>query len=414
MNTRTGAEDSSDARRWRLMATLARDIGARKAGPFDYRSLAATSATLIAEEIGDRVLVLLFDIPGTDGPIAEVAHRNPATLWETEQFLADLGDTGLREWAAQFSERIGRTHGTVVDGMSDPSAESPLLRRLRRHRIEAGISDVAYAPLRLPSGDLRGMVVCSRDNDSAPIDQFDHAALASAGDTITLELDLAITVAEKRQLSHQRRFLLEELVRAEQAERERIAQDVHDDSIQLLSAAQLRLQLLLGELEPDTASYARTDSALQLVYAAQTSLRNLLTDLGAGIQPGFDLVEALRRSASAFFNGTTTEATVGGSVDNAPHEVAAVLLRAGREAISNARQHAQAAHLDVALQTTPTHWVLSASDDGVGIPQHIPTRPGHLGLHGMVGRVAALGGRCTVARRPSGGTRVLIEIPRRG
>lgn len=412
MLARPDTLDAPDTRRWRLMARLALEIGSRKVGWVDLGDLATKAAELITEEIGDRTLIVL-DLPGHEQRLITVAaHRDPETYWQTQELVDDLGETGLREWLHVVADRIERTHDTVLDPASQAASESPAVRRLRNHRLQTRMVDVTYAPLRGPSGEVRGLVVCSRDPGAPTYDEFDHAALASAGDTISLELDLALARSEKRLLSQQRQVLLKELVRAEQVERERIAQDVHDDSIQLLSAAQLRLQLLLASLDPESVTFAKADTVSGLLHSAQDSLRALLTDLNGGHQSGLPLAEVLRRTAEDFFDGTSTEVRVTGSIDEIPHECAAVLLRVVREAISNARQHAHATSVHVSLQTTPTQWTLQVLDDGVGIPDTIPTRPGHLGLRGMSGRVAALGGRCSVVRGLSGGTQVSIEVPR--
>lgn len=215
-------------------------------------------------------------------------------------------------------------------------------------------------------------------------------------------------------LAEQRRVLLTELLAAEQAERARIAGDVHDDALQLLAAGQLRLQLLLGQLDRGDVAAARSaaDHVADMLSDAQAQLRRLLLDLESPTEPGRGLEEALRETAQSFFADTPTVVTITGTLSELPSDVAAVFYRAGREAVSNARQHAHADHLTVRLAEDAGSWWMTVGDDGVGVPEPIPYRPGHLGVRGMSNRVAALGGSFTIRRAAAGGTEVVLRVPR--
>ncbi len=68
--------------------------------------------------------------------------------------------------------------------------------------------------------------------------------------------------------------------------------------------------------------------------------------------------------------------------------------------------------MTVTLSEDDVTWRLEVLDDGVGVPDAIPERAGHRGVKGMRSRVEALGGACTIMRRPERGTRVLLEVPR--
>lgn len=215
-------------------------------------------------------------------------------------------------------------------------------------------------------------------------------------------------------LAEQRRNLLIELVSAEQAERTRIANDVHDDSIQLLAASQLRLQLVAGHLhrgDLDAAAKAVEDVS-ELVSSAQRHLREILLDLEPPNSPGRQLHEALADTAASFFADTDTDVNVEGSLTDITPDVAALFYRTGRESLSNARQHAAAKRVTATLDEDADLWRLVVQDDGVGLPDPLPVQPGHLGVRGMASRAAALGGSCVLDSNPGGGTRVTLEVPR--
>lgn len=229
--------------------------------------------------------------------------------------------------------------------------------------------------------------------------------------------DVTSTIAAERaivDLAEQRRVLLAELVSAEQAERRRIADEVHDDSIQLLAAGQLRLQLVRGHLNNGNLENAlrAADGVSDLLASAQAELRRILLDLEDPSAPGHYLDEALRRASEQFFADTRTRVVIAGTFTEIPPEVAAVLYRAGREAVSNARRHADAAHVSIRLHEDESGWHVLVEDDGIGIPLPVPVRPGHLGVRGMTSRVEALGGTCLITAGENGGTRVSLRVPR--
>lgn len=233
----------------------------------------------------------------------------------------------------------------------------------------------------------------------------------------TIQRDIRERLRSERaiaDLAEQRRVLLTELLAAEQAERERIAGDVHDDALQLLAAGQLRLQLLLGQLDCGdvAAAQAAANHIADMLSDAQMKLRQLLLDLESPTEPGRRLEDALRETAQSFFADTATVVTVTGTLTELPPDVAAVFYRAGREAVSNARQHARADHVMVRLAEDGSCWTMTVVDDGVGVPEPIPYRPGHLGVRGMSNRVAALGGSFTIKRAAGGGTEVALRVPR--
>ncbi|HEY3737106.1 MAG TPA: PAS domain-containing protein [Jatrophihabitans sp.] len=219
--------------------------------------------------------------------------------------------------------------------------------------------------------------------------------------------------AHAKELAEQRRVLLTELISAEQAERTRIGHDVHDDSIQLLAAAQLRMQLLNNQLGKGDPASRAAEVVSELLTTAQRRLRQLLFDLEPPSTANRPLHEALQQIAEAFFEDSgTTVSVVPGWLSEPPEEIAAVCYRAVRESLRNARQHATAASVLIELGEESTVWQIRVVDDGVGIPEVRESRPDHLGLRGMHSRIEAVGGTCAVSRRPEGGTEVRLVVPK--
>lgn len=213
-------------------------------------------------------------------------------------------------------------------------------------------------------------------------------------------------------LAEQRRVLLAELVAAERAERARIGQDVHDDSIQLLAAAQLRIQLLYNQLDGHGPPRTTAEAVSELLSTAQRRLRQLLLDLEPPSTMNRPLRRAVEQVAETLFTGSGTDVSVRGHLSEPPEEVAAVLYRAVREALSNVRAHAGASAVLVEFSENATVWQVRVADDGVGVAEVFDAGPGTLGVRGMSSRVRALGGTCTISRGSAGGTEVRLVVPK--
>jgi PAS domain S-box-containing protein len=256
------------------------------------------------------------------------------------------------------------------------------------------------------------------DGETRVVQRSMSAVLTDSGDAEVFHLQFVdITAlhdaeAEIAALAEHRRLLLGELVSAEQAERTRIGQDVHDDSIQLLTAAQLRMQLLHDQLGDEDRAKSAADAVSELLGTAQRRLRQLLLELEPPASSTRPLHDSIAHVASIFFEETNTRVTVTGTFEQLPLEVAAVFFRAARECLSNARRHAGASRIEVDLAEDAACWSLTVTDNGVGIPDDLTAVPGHLGLRGMQSRSEALGGSCTVRRRAVGGTEVVVVVPK--
>lgn len=212
--------------------------------------------------------------------------------------------------------------------------------------------------------------------------------------------------------AEQRAQLLREVVMATEEERNRIAADIHDDSIQALAVADLRLQLLTAEMaEATDGQRAAIAGVRSAINEASTRLRHLLFRLDGGAEGG--LAEAIRKQSAAQVEGTKLVVMVRGDERQGVSTLQrTVVLRIVREAMNNVIKHAAASRAEITI-TDDDALVVSVEDDGVGIDAVQPL-PGHLGLTAMTERAAQVAGMLTVSPRAAGGTRVELVVPRRG
>ena len=202
------------------------------------------------------------------------------------------------------------------------------------------------------------------------------------------------------------------LVSAGEEERRRIAADIHDDSIQAMTAAGLRLELLRGELrdEEQLRLLAGVEKTIEL---AVSRLRRLIFDLRPPALDSDGLAAALRLYVDQSQPWSRTTVHFEDALTSQPGaEVRIILYRIAREALANVGKHAQAAEAAVLLAERDGGYLVRIADDGVGFaPADTRSAPGHLGLTAMRERAELAGGRIRIDSAPGTGTVVECWIP---
>jgi PAS domain S-box-containing protein len=215
-------------------------------------------------------------------------------------------------------------------------------------------------------------------------------------------------MTERRRAEQQltdRRRLLAHLVEAQERERQRIAWDVHDDTIQAMVAVDMRLQLLSGKLPVE-----HRETVDQLDGAVRTAISRLRNLVFRVRPPGIER-QGLRDSLAAYLADTSMVGEIRYSLDRAPGADAAItIFRICQEALTNVRKHARASAVVLDLSTADRGFLVRVIDDGVGL-RDLDPNSGHFGLIEMRERAEALGGWCTVTRGEIGGTVVEFWLP---
>jgi PAS domain S-box-containing protein len=222
-----------------------------------------------------------------------------------------------------------------------------------------------------------------------------------------------ISVAvERKRAEKQRRMLLSRLVTAQEAERKTIADDIHDDAVQIMTAANMRLELFRMVLT-DPAQVDAAQKLQETISLAIGRLRNLLFDL---IPPDLDLhglAAAFRRhlEQSEAHGGVAWELQAELDEEPAP-QVRILLFRIFQEALMNVRKHARATTVTASLKTVDGGVMMRLSDDGAGFhPAVAEPLAGHLGLASMRERAEIAGGWWRLTTEPGGGTEVTTWVP---
>jgi len=225
--------------------------------------------------------------------------------------------------------------------------------------------------------------------------------------------------AEEREAVFQRADELAQrrLELAVEAERHRIARDLHDGPLQALSNLVLEAEVLARLLERDPARVAGELADFKtMVRDVVADVRRQLAALGPAALESEDLVPALRSLASEWQRetGADCRVSVAGEERPIPPAVQQVLYWIASEALNNVRRHAEARRVAIELDVRPDGAGIRIRDDGKGfdVTAVVPGQePPRLGLLGMRERALGAGGNLQVRSRPGSGTYVEAEVP---
>jgi two-component system sensor histidine kinase UhpB len=198
------------------------------------------------------------------------------------------------------------------------------------------------------------------------------------------------------------------VIRAQEEERARIAQDLHDEVNQALTAILLRLQAAALDVPPGLRSELKeiqtlaTQAMEELLTLARTLRPTALDDHG--------LVPALASQVADFGERTGIRSSFHrhGDAPNLSDEEQLVLYRVTQESLSNVVQHSGASSVRVELSSVG-RTVLRVRDDGVGFKPSGNAR-NRLGVSGMRERALLVGGRLNVFSAPGEGTTIELTM----
>ena len=209
-------------------------------------------------------------------------------------------------------------------------------------------------------------------------------------------------------LEEQRRDAGRAVLRAQEQERGRIAQDLHDEVNQALTAILLRLSATISEAPPRLADELRETQAL--ATRAMDELLHLARQLRPTALDDHGLVPALASQVADFGDRTGIRARFErfGAIPKLSDEEQLVIYRVTQESLSNVAQHSEATAVDVELSFVG-RTVLRIRDDGSGFRASRNGRP-RLGVSGMRERALAVGGNLTIFSEPGEGTTIELVM----
>lgn len=321
-------------------------------------------------------------------------------LYTSPQIEQLLG-YGRREWMQDAELWVRSLHPEDRD------------RVVREHRTSNREGKRFLEEYRILAKD--GQEVWIRD-EAVPVEGEDGTVLYWRGVMVDItaqkraEEQLRSSLEEVQRMMGQRRELAQLLESAQEEERRRIAANIHDDPIQVMSAVDMRLQLMLEH--PDRTDTHGIGELAEDLRSAIDRLRNLLFEL----RPVALDLEGLGPAIEMYLDHTAKETgwtwEIAEEIEAEPSpETRVTFYRIAQEAVSNVRKHAKATHVSVTLASVDAGLLLRVSDDGAGFDPTDRPVPGHLGLSTIKERAELAGGWCRVGSEPGQGASVECWMP---
>ena len=214
----------------------------------------------------------------------------------------------------------------------------------------------------------------------------------------------------------ERQLYITKLVDTQENERHRIAQEIHDETIQTL--------MVIANKADSLASFSTSDEEKQgnvwikeVVLQTIEDLRRLSLDLRPSILDNFGIVSGLRWLVNN--SNSQKNAHIDISIKGEERKISPLtevtLFRVAQEAIHNIQRHSQAQKASVVLEFDDDFLKLTLRDDGIGFkpPDRLAlyAREGKLGLIGMEQRILSTGGHIKIDSKPGEGAIILASVP---
>jgi two-component system sensor histidine kinase DegS len=302
---------------------------------------------------------------------------------------------------ASPSGTVGGT-GTDPDGSGPDEAAAAAeigAEDARERALRATVEDLA-AELGLHQRELSKLELAQRSLESTWLflERGDMSLIADpAGATLPTDVQMRI-------------------VEAQEAERARLAQEVHDGPAQALANGIFQVEYIERVLDQDVR-LARTELRFlrDLLRRELGDVRNFITQLRPPLldQLGLDGAIGDAVATMAALTGLPIETTLEAPSERLAEAEQTVALRVVQEALQNVRKHAAATRVTVASRMAGPDWILEVRDDGRGFDIGAVAARGrrNFGLQFMRERAELIGARFEVRSRPAGGTVVVLAIP---
>jgi signal transduction histidine kinase len=256
------------------------------------------------------------------------------------------------------------------------------------------------------------------------VDETVGAGAPAALDDDTASLEVARLRERCRRLEgsvrrseRERRHAIERLLRAEEQERRRLAAELHDDTVQVLTACLVvldRLGFAAEATDPERISTA-VGAARRTLAAATDRTRRLMFELRPTSLQDDGLAGALADLADQLAEEAGVVTSVSVTPDRYPYVVEELAYRTVREAIVNVRKHARADAVGIEVEARDGVLFGRVADDGRGFDVDAAfersRRQRRMGLDTMRERLHLAGGSVDVRSAPGSGTVVVFELP---
>lgn len=364
------------------------------------------------------------------------------------QILQDIFSKALHDTGGRIVGADGHIVGTFQSGEDDISyvayiapTRDPRIYAVAAVTLMSWMGRDDFDAIKLAAAGITGMLICIaaifllRSSVIAPLralasvvstlrwgSEMPPEDASSIGDIRAEEItslksavkDLASRMIEKRELENR---YVGDIIKAQEEERGRIAQDIHDGPIQVLSALMQKIQIASMTAEMSDDARSQLAAAEGIADDLVQDLRDICDSL---VPPWVSLGTSTCIEETALRlerqHGVAITANVEPGIELSQQATLA-LFRIFQEAVSNAVKHGGAAEICASLQRTDDGFVeFTIADDGSGFDAQARTRDdlvrdGRRGINGVHQRIGYLRGTCEITSSPGSGTSVVIKLP---
>ncbi|MEP7199964.1 MAG: GAF domain-containing sensor histidine kinase, partial [Chloroflexota bacterium] len=306
----------------------------------------------------------------------------------------------------------------VPYGTSDAVNDPVILHELA---INANVRSVICTPVLNSMGEVLAYFDIRNKKGGEGFTLDDQEMLMALSPAASIAIQNALAYQQRLQAEGalkdsyaQLRALAAELQSVREAERTRIARELHDELGQALTALKFDLAWLTNQLvkKDVTLGQRARDVTAQMDTLIKT-VRRIATELRPGMLDDLGLAASIEWQAREFQKHTGIPC----EVHVPPHDLAlageqaTALFRIFQETLTNVARHAEAQHVVVKLESRDGSLLLQIHDDGRGVRADEIVGTRSLGLLGMRERAELLGGEFNIRGAPGAGTTVTVTLP---
>jgi signal transduction histidine kinase len=371
------------------------------------RSVEETSETVLSRIQRllpcQRASVVLFDQEASEGRLIAAVGQG----WDR------VGEGGRFPLNARLIDQLHQGSVSVTPDSPTPLQEFPICQGV----LMEGPCACTCVPL-VSRDELIGSL--NLGTDETALLTAEHLTVArEIADSLAIAIQHARLIQSLADQRQRLRDLGARLTEVEEAERKRLAQDLHNMVGQNLTALGINLSLIQSQI-PEQAPpsvQAKLEDSRNLVEGTTDRIRSVMAELRPPVLDDYGLVPALDWYAKRLAPRIEVDITVSGEepTPRLPARTETALFRIAQEALTNVAKHAQASQVEVTVSATDSHMSLVIADDGVGfdlMEPRVHDERGGWGMINMMERAEALGGSCEIDSVPDEGTRVTVEVAR--
>jgi signal transduction histidine kinase len=391
--------------------TLLLDLSRLLAEPMDLRDRLWQVADRIVQSIeyADAALILLRrQNDGTPYVAVSLGFKPNTPAPQLYLHAQELGHQCIIRNLAICRHKDGR----IIEFVLDSALQNQDCRRHRSSTLMIAL------PLAARKENIGCLVLIAPENVEKTVSADEFALMVGIGQQIGLSIENASLAQDVQKREKMLAELLHQVVGAQEAERRRIARELHDATGQSLTAIALGLRGIESLVVSGSPVEAEQIRDLQAFGTnAIGELRQIIADLRPSQLDDLGLVAALRWYIQAFEKrrGIHAEFVVNGNPGRLLSEYETVLFRIVQEALTNVAKHAAASRVVVTLDTFAHQICLIIEDDGRGFDvETVMNGDNKLvgwGLMGIRERTLLLGGKYIVESAPGEGTVIHVSVP---